>query len=145
MVCFFPKLFSFLDAWLQLHSYVYFFRIVEEDLELLFVLSVLNHCKVWVFIGAPRTCSPLQEGFRQGHISFGKSIVERGVTFVALVVAVDSDIQDGQCYFGLVVVGCIAERGFTIDVHLKYKLPVVAEEGIDGGKISILYIFKEGV
>ena len=67
------------------------------------------------------------------------------MTFVALVVAVDSDIQDGQGYFGLVVVGCIAERGFTIDVNLKYKLPVVAEEGIDGGKIPILYKFEEGV
>ena len=43
------------------------------------------------------------------------------------------------------MVGCIAERGFAVDVNLKYKLPVVAEEGIDGGKISILYIFEEGV
>ena len=145
MVCFFPELFSFLDAWLQLHSYVYFFRIVEEDLQFLFVLSLLNHCEVWVFISTPRTGSSLQKGFHQGHVSFSKSVVERGVTFVTLVVAVDSDIQDGQGYFGLVVVGCIAERGFAIDVHLKYKLPVVAEEGIDGGKISILYIFEEGV
>ena len=63
MVCFFPELFSFLDAWLELHSYVYFFRVIEEDLQLLFVLSLLNHCEVWVFISAPRTGSSLQESF----------------------------------------------------------------------------------
>ena len=67
------------------------------------------------------------------------------MTFVAFVVTVDSDIQNGHCYFGLVVVGCIAERGFSVDVHFKDKLPVIAEEGVDGRKISILYKFEEGV